>query len=178
MANLPEKPAAALLGIVHPMIASNETGVNAVMQDQRFLDLFKKRFHLHGHGSKSTVEPDHQHEIAAIDFISTNDFRQIDFVQAERLLTEDVFAGFEPCQNLGRMQVMPRSDDKRVYSRVVEQPLLLGRAVLEAKLLCCVAGMRTVCATHPHQLNVASPLECREERTHSKVACSEKTYRH
>ena len=60
MANLAQNASTSLIGIVHPMIGGNITGIHPVVDGQRFVNLRQTIFHLHGHGCESTIEPDHQ----------------------------------------------------------------------------------------------------------------------
>src|ERR1700676_4411938 len=115
MADFPKYSSAALLRIVHPVIARDETSVDAVMQRHRFLDLFEKRLHLYCHRSESPIETKHQQAIAPRDGISSNNLCQADFAQAKRFLTKDVLAGRKRSQHLGHMQMITSGDHNRVH---------------------------------------------------------------
>src|SRR5580693_3058850 len=175
MADFPENTSAALLGIIYPVITRDETGVDSVMQRHRLLHLLEKHSHLYCHGSESTVETNHQHGITAGDAacVSANNFGQIDLTQAERLLTEDVLASGKRCQHLGRMQMMTSGDHDRVDVRVVEDSLIVGCTVLEAKFLCRVTSVRAVGSAHSDQSHAVKLLERRQQRTHREAACTQ-----
>src|SRR5277367_3348968 len=76
MANLSKNSSAALLGIIDPVIARDETSVDAIMQRQWLIDPFEKRSHPRRHRSEPTVEINHQYGIAARDAtgVSANNF--------------------------------------------------------------------------------------------------------
>src|SRR5580704_18739093 len=175
MTGFAEKTSAALLGIVHPVIARDETRVNSVMQCHRLLHLLEKRSHLDCHRSEPTVETNHQHGVTARDAprVSANNFRQIELAQAKRLLTKNVLASGKRCQHLGRMQMMTSGDYDRVDVRVVEDSLLVGCTVAEAKLLCRVTSVRAVGGAHSDQSHAVKLLERRQQRTHREAACTQ-----
>ena len=60
MADLAENAPSALLGIVHPMIGGNVSGVYAIVDGQRFVNFSQELFHLHRHRREAAVKADHQ----------------------------------------------------------------------------------------------------------------------
>src|SRR5580704_13479486 len=180
MADFAKKTSAALFGIVHPVIARDETRVDSVMQCHRLLYLLEKRSHLDCHGGESTVETNHQHRVTARDAacVSANDFSQIDFTQAERLLTKNVLVSGKRCQHLRRMQLMTSGDHDGVDVRVIEDSLLVGCTVAEAKLLCRVTSVRAVGCAHSDQSHTIKLLDRRQQRTQSKAACTQNSDLH
>src|SRR5450432_838785 len=60
MAGLAEDAPSALLAVVHPMVGSNKSGVDAIVKRERFGDRRQECLHASGHRREAAVEADHQ----------------------------------------------------------------------------------------------------------------------
>ena len=115
MADLAEDASASLLDIVHPMIGRNITGIHAVVDGQRFVDLRQEFFHLHGHGRESAIEADHKERRIVLCRHSRrygdHQCRQVLFIQAERLFAEHGLPGAQGGQRLTGMKMVRSGDE-------------------------------------------------------------------
>ncbi len=107
MADLAENAPSALLGIVHPMIGGDVSGIHAIVDGERFVNLSARNFFICiGHGREATIEADHQRAGAIVLARATRRRRQTPsscqfaFIQAERLFAENRFARAQGCERL------------------------------------------------------------------------------
>ncbi len=173
MTDFSENSPAALLRIVHPVIARHETGIHAIMQRQRLIDWFEECFHLQRQGSESAVETNHEQQVAAGCFVSVNDLLQVDFIQAEGLFAEHMLTGRKCCHHLSRVQVMASGDHDRIDVRIVDYPIFIASAVSESKFLGGVTRMRTVSRTDANHFYATNVFKRRQKRAHGEVARAE-----
>ena len=59
MAHLSKYPATALFGIVDPMVRRNETGINAIVEGERLMNLGHELLKRNSHRGKTAIESNH-----------------------------------------------------------------------------------------------------------------------
>src|ERR1051325_2134281 len=95
MANFAKDAAAALLGIVDPMVCRDVSGVDAITQHQRFVDLRYELLHPHRHGSGMAIQSEHQ-VTPSIRFLERgHNLTQFLLGETEWLFAENMFS--RPC---------------------------------------------------------------------------------